>query len=315
MLVKPTLVPLLLSGFALCLALVLGSGYAMARRMRWQSRFAARVHLVHGERPRSPANPAAIRKASLHVVSAIGNWVVQRGLLPSATRAELELMLGGPGQRGGNGIGLFVGSKILLAICLPLLSVGLVPSEMVPSGFELVPPFGLFVIGLVLPDNILSYWHRRSLRRLESGLADALDVMVICAQAGIGMAPAMLHVTRELALGQPEVAREFAITTSELQVNADSRVPLRNLGMRSGLDGFKRLAGTLLQTQQYGTPLAEALSTLSAELREEALVRFEARAARIGVLLTLPTLVFIMPCVFLIAGGPAAMQVIRTLAQ
>jgi tight adherence protein C len=92
---------------------------------------------------------------------------------------------------------------------------------------------------------------------------------------------------------------------------ADSRVALANMGNRTGIDGLTRLGTTLIQSMQYGTPLSHAMRVLSAEMRQETLTRFETRAARLGVLLTLPMIVFILPCVFMVVGGPAAVQVFR----
>jgi tight adherence protein C len=101
------------------------------------------------------------------------------------------------------------------------------------------------------------------------------------------------------------------MTANELQLMNDSRVALANMGLRTELDGFKRLAATLIQTVQYGTPLTDALRSLSAELRQESLVRFETKAARLPVMLTMPTILFILPCVFLIAGGPAIIKIMQ----
>ncbi|HET6236424.1 MAG TPA: type II secretion system F family protein [Acetobacteraceae bacterium] len=95
---------------------------------------------------------------------------------------------------------------------------------------------------------------------------------------------------------------------------SDSRVALGNLGARTGLDSVKRLVTTLIQTMVYATPLTDALRMLSAEMRQVTLTRFEARAARLPVQLTLPTVVFILPCVFLIVGGPAVIQVVHALS-
>ena len=92
---------------------------------------------------------------------------------------------------------------------------------------------------------------------------------------------------------------------------APTEVTLAVYGPTAVIDAYKRLASTLIQTMQYGTPLTEALRTLSAELRQDALTRFEARAARLPVLLTMPTILFILPCVFIIAGGPAILQIMR----
>ena len=121
----------------------------------------------------------------------------------------------------------------------------------------------------------------------------------------------VLPVAVELENAHWETAQELAQTANELQMISDSRVGLTNLGTRTGIDGYKRLGTTLIQTMQYGTPLTDALKTLSAEMRQDALVKFEARAARLPVMLTMPTILFILPCVFLIAGGPAIIQIMR----
>jgi tight adherence protein C len=101
------------------------------------------------------------------------------------------------------------------------------------------------------------------------------------------------------------------LTANDLQIMSDTRAALANLGNRTGIEGLARLGTTLIQSMQYGTPLSHSLRILAGELRQEALTRFEARAARLGVLLTLPMIVFILPCVFLVVGGPAAIQVLR----
>jgi tight adherence protein C len=111
----------------------------------------------------------------------------------------------------------------------------------------------------------------------------------------------------------PAVALELAHTANELQMMTDSKIPLTNLGNRCGVESAKRLATTLLQSAQYGTPLTDALRALAGELRTELITRFEAKAARMPVLLTLPMVAFILPCVFLVIGGPAVIKVIHAL--
>jgi tight adherence protein C len=167
------------------------------------------------------------------------------------------------------------------------------------------------VIGLMAPDWVLGQRRKRYQAHLDAGLPDALDMMVICAQAGLGLGPAIVRVATELENAHWEVAQELGQTANELQVGSDARIALVNLGTRTGIDGYKRLGTTLIQTMQYGTPLTEALRVLSSELRQDALMKFEARAARLPVLLTMPTILFILPCVFLIAGGPAIIQIMR----
>jgi tight adherence protein C len=165
-------------------------------------------------------------------------------------------------------------------------------------------PVGAGVLGLMLPDMIVKQMRKRFMARLEKGLPDALDMMVICAQAGLGLGPAIIRVADEMKLSYRDLAIEFSLTANELQIMSDTRIALHNLGQRTGLEAFRRLAMTLIQTIQYGTPLTDALRTLSAEMRQEALTAFEESAARLPTMLTLPMIIFILPCVFLIAGGP-----------
>jgi tight adherence protein C len=155
--------------------------------------------------------------------------------------------------------------------------------------------------------------RKRFMARLEKGLPDALDMMVICAQAGLGLGPAIIRVADEMKHSYRDLATEFSLTANELQILSDTRIALHNLGQRTGLEAFRRLAMTLIQTIQYGTPLTDALRTLSAEMRQEALTAFEESAARLPTMLTLPMIIFILPCVFLIAGGPAILQVMHSM--
>ncbi|GBQ34223.1 type II secretion system F family protein [Gluconacetobacter azotocaptans] len=305
----------LLAGGFVSLMLVMTTAVAGMVVLERRRRFQERVRLLHD--PDGRVAPTAgikeFQATSIRAVAGIGQWIVKRGLLSTGTLAELRESLASTGVQGTNAVSLFIGAKILLATILPVLAIVLLPrvfSSISPLVLRVLPA-GVAIVGLLLPDYVLRAWRNAYLKQLEAGLPDALDVMVICTQAGVGLGPAIVQVGVELEHANPAVAGEFTRTANELGIIADTRLVLSNLGSRSGLDGFKRLAATLLQTQQYGTPITDALRALSVELRHEMLTRYEAGAARLGVLLTLPTLLFIMPCVFLIAGGPAAIQVMR----
>jgi tight adherence protein C len=308
--------PLLLAGGFFLLTL-LGVGLVMLSQMRQQSRVMERVRRIHGEPAAGQpgSEPEALRVASLRAISGLGRMILSRGLFSASTLADLEQNLASSGLRGPNGVALFIGTKILLMAGLPLLVLLLTESLAVPSIFRMALPVGAGVLGLVGPDFLIGRRRKRYLRKLEQGLPDALDMMVICAQAGVGLGPAIVKVGSELHYAHPETAHEFAVTAQELQMMSDSRVALINLGTRTGLDGFKRLGATLVQTIQYGTALSDALRILSAEMRQEMLNRFEAKAARLPVLLTLPTIGFILPCVFMIGGGPAIIQAMKSFSH
>jgi tight adherence protein C len=144
-------------------------------------------------------------------------------------------------------------------------------------------------------------------------MPDAMDMMVICGQAGLGLEASVERVGIEIHHAHPVVAEELTRTAHEMQVNADTRVALVNFGKRTGLENARRLSAMLIQSIQYGTPLTTALRTLSAEQRQEMLAKFESKAGRLPVLLTLPMIIFILPCVFLVVGGPAIVDVYRTM--
>jgi tight adherence protein C len=296
------------------LAMAMGAWFLM-RDMRVQERYGWRIRQIHGEERVNGFKPdkVELREVFTRNVSGIGQLIISSGLLPAATKGQLETMLRGAGIRGEHAAGVFFGAKMGLTCLLPLLVWLLVRSTGFSPMMNLFLPVGSGIFGLVLPDMIVKQMRKRFMTRLEKGLPDALDMMVICAQAGLGLGPTIVRVADELRHSYRDLAVEFSLTANELQILSDTRIALHNLGQRTGLEGFRRLAMTLIQTIQYGTPLTDAMRTLSAEMRQEALTAFEESAARLPTMLTLPMIIFILPCVFLIAGGPAIIQVMHAM--
>jgi tight adherence protein C len=307
----------LLAGAAMFLGLMAAAGYMLLRDMRGQERYGSRIRQIHGEARVSTLNVErpALRDTLSGLVSRVGQAILSGGLVPAATRGQLETMLRGAGVRGENAVGVFFGAKMALLVILPVIGWILVRNSGWSTMLIMIVPFAAGVFGLVLPDLVVKQMRKRFMARLEKGLPDALDMMVICAQAGLGMGPAIIRVADEMKLSYRELAIEFSLTANELQIMSDTRIALHNLGQRTGLEAFRRLAMTLIQTIQYGTPLTDALRTLSAEMRQEALTAFEESAARLPTMLTLPMIIFILPCVFLIAGGPAIIQVMHAMSN
>jgi tight adherence protein C len=307
----------LLAGAAMFLAMMASAAYMLLRDMRGQERYGSRIRQIHGEERVNKLNAErpALRDTLSGLVSRMGQAILSGGLVPAATRGQLETMLRGAGVRGENAVGVFFGAKMALLVILPVVAWLSVRGSNWSTMVIMFVPFATGVFGLVLPDMIVKQMRKRFMARLEKGLPDALDMMVICAQAGLGMGPAIIRVADELKISYRDLAIEFSLTANELQIMSDTRIALHNLGQRTGLEAFRRLAMTLIQTIQYGTPLTDALRTLSAEMRQEALTAFEESAARLPTLLTLPMILFILPCVFLIAGGPAIIQVMRAMSN
>lgn len=289
--------------------------FLLLRDMSAKERLVTRIRQIHGEEPisvRKTERPPLTDVLS-RSVSGLGQSILNSGLVPAATRNQLETMLRGAGIRSEQAVGVFFGAKMGAMVAVPLLVWLAIRHSGMSDLLVTFLPIATGIVGLIVPDMIVKKMQKRFLARLEKGLPDALDMMVICAQAGLGLGPAVIRVADEMRESYIDLSIEFSLTANELQIMSDTRVALNNLGQRTGLEGFRRLAMTLIQTIQYGTPLTDALRTLSAEMRQEMLTSFEESAARLPTMLTLPMIIFILPCVFLVAGGPAIIQVMRAM--
>ena len=276
-----------------------------------QRRLRRRLACASGAVVESGRRVDGVRGWAMAALTGLGRFIGQSGLLPARTVAELQQALATSGFRGSDGLSLFIGAKIAAFVGLPVLGFFLLPLGDARPATRLMVLAGLAAGGLLAPDMIVRRIRTGYLARLERHMPDALDLLVICAQAGLGLEAAIERVAEEMRESHREIAREFALVAHELQITADTRQALLGLGRRTGLDSLKRLAATLAQSLQYGTPLSAALRTLSAEMRQEMLTRFEERAARLPVLLTLPMVVFILPCIFIVVAGPAVMRIMH----
>jgi tight adherence protein C len=170
--------------------------------------------------------------------------------------------------------------------------------------------YGLVASTLVLayktPDLFLKNKINKRSDAIRKGLPDALDLLVICAEAGLTVDAAFNRVSRELGKAYPELGEEFALTAIELGFLTDRRQAFENLAMRIDLDAVRGVVTTMIQTEKYGTPLASALRVLSGEFRNERMMRAEEKAARLPAIMTVPLILFILPVLFVVILGPAA---------
>jgi tight adherence protein C len=156
------------------------------------------------------------------------------------------------------------------------------------------------------PDIYLKNKVTKRSDAIRKGLPDALDLLVICAEAGLTVDAAFHRVAKELGRAYPELGEEFSLTAIELGFLTDRRQAFQNLAMRVDLDAVKGVVTTMIQTEKYGTPLASALRVLSAEFRNERMMRAEEKAARLPAIMTVPLILFILPVLFIVILGPAA---------
>ena len=159
------------------------------------------------------------------------------------------------------------------------------------------------------PDMFLKNRITKRTDAIRKGLPDALDLLIICAEAGLTVDAAFNRVARELGKAYPELGDEFALTSIELGFLTDRRSAFENLATRIDLEAVRGVVTTMIQTEKYGTPLASALRVLSAEFRNERMMRAEEKAARLPAIMTIPLILFILPVLFIVILGPAACSI------
>ncbi|HYN47015.1 MAG TPA: type II secretion system F family protein, partial [Allosphingosinicella sp.] len=168
---------------------------------------------------------------------------------------------------------------------------------------------GVLIGSYKAPDIWLKNKVTKRSKAIQKGIPDALDLLVICAEAGLTVDAAFARVSRELGRAYPELGDEFALTSIELGFLTDRRLAFENLAKRIDLDSVRGVVTTMIQTEKYGTPLASALRVLSAEFRNERMMRAEEKAARLPAIMTVPLILFILPVLFIVILGPAACSI------
>ncbi len=174
---------------------------------------------------------------------------------------------------------------------------------------------GSLILSYKMPDIFLKNKIAKRSDAIRKGLPDALDLLVICAEAGLTVDAAFHRVAKELGRGYPELGDEFTLTAIELGFLTDRRTAFENLAMRVDLEAVKGVVTTMIQTEKYGTPLASALRVLSAEFRNERMMRAEEKAARLPAIMTVPLILFILPVLFVVILGPAACSISDTMTS
>jgi len=209
---------------------------------------------------------------------------------------------------------------IFLKVVGPLLvggGVALFIFVLRPIAQPIIIQFAMVVVGALagsfLPDLLLKNFETRRKHAIRRGLPDALDLLVICAEAGLSMDAAMARVAEEMERGAPVLGDELKYTCVELRFIGERRKAIENLTERIDLPAVRALASTFIQTEKYGTPLAQALRVLSAEQRKERMLLAEEKAARLPAIMTVPLIVFVLPTLFVVLLGPAALTIMDQL--
>lgn len=279
----------------------------LGRRERRRRRLAAAASVG--------AKVSAGERTALLVVEELRDLLVRLTLgmgglqmLRPGDREKVAQLLTRAGWRSRQAIGTYGTLKTVAALAglvlglVAVLALGFGAGQ--PALQLVVVMFAAFGGGLV-PELVVQEVARRRQKRIKAHLADAVDLMIIAANAGQSLDMALGRVAEEMARRAPALGEELHITMSELRGLADRRQPLENLARRTDLREVKSVTATLIQTLRYGTPLTQSLKNLAREMREARMLALEEKAAKLPALLSLPLMLFIMPAIFVVTAGPA----------
>lgn len=276
--------------------------------------FARRIEKLHEGAVVDRVHSSRMMPTLISLARWIGN-VLRHKIMSHHDSEALAKTLAASGFEPSKTIPIFVSGKIACLLMLP----GLTYLGAILLGYSSRDQALYVVLSLVpammLPNWVIALLRRPYQRALRCGIPDALDLLVVCAEAGLGLESAVERVAHEMRQSNRPVGVELSLLTHEMRVLPDRRIALAHLAERTGQPGLKRLAGTIAQTLKYGTPLSQGLRTLSAEMRNERMIQFEERAGRLPALLVLPMMLFILPCLFIVLMGQPVTQLLGALGN
>ncbi|WP_379554488.1 type II secretion system F family protein [Qipengyuania sp. DGS5-3] len=233
-------------------------------------------------------------------------------LLQDSQVEDMQQKLAWAGNRNKELAPILIGLRLILPVIFGGLAfVLLYLVEIYPEWqFKRVAALGVVTfLAYKGPEIYLKNLASKRTDAIRKGLPDALDLLVICAEAGLTVDAAFNRVAKELGRAYPELGDEFALTAIELSFLSERKHAFDNLAYRVDLEAVKGVVTTMVQTERYGTPLASALRVLSAEFRNERMMRAEEKAARLPAIMTVPLILFILPVLFIVILGPAACSI------
>jgi tight adherence protein C len=270
------------------------------------------------EAMRQAALTSKRQRQRLTPASVMRDLVVRLDLLRSKHATGARMMLARAGLRSGDAMIRYLFARLALPIVfsaaalIDSYTLKLLP---VPPNLTLAASATAGVLGYFAPGIYIKNLTKKRAKRIQLALPDGLDLMVICAEAGLSLDSTLMRVARELENTWPELAEEFGITAAELTFLPDRRQAFENLANRTDMSSIRGVVNTLTQTAKFGTPLAHSLRVLAAEFRDARMFRAEEKAARLPALMTVPMILFILPTLFIVLLGPAGINIVDTFSR
>jgi tight adherence protein C len=244
-------------------------------------------------------------------ISFIRRIVSRFNLLKSQQISQAQSLIMEAGWRSKDAMVIFAFFTLVCPIIFGI--IGLIMWQLQIFGeskrmLNTIAPIAMLYIGLKLPTMVASRRRRKRYRNIQRALSDTLDLMTICAEAGLSLGSALQRVSKELAMVYPEMSEEVGLTATEMSFLPDRNKALLNLSDRVKIDEIRGIVNVLIQTEKYGTPIAQAMRVLASEFREQRMLRAENKAARLPAVMTVPMITMILPTLFIVVISPAAIR-------
>lgn len=238
----------------------------------------------------------------------VDQYGLKQSLLQEGTREKLAQA----GERGEPAVVRYIFSRLVIPIVLFLAAIiylfGVDKFDQ-PAIIRLLIAMGIGIVGVYVPNVLLKNKIQKRQLSIRRAWPDALDLMLICVESGMSIEQAFKKVADEVAVQSMPLAEELALVNAELSYLNDRRKAYENLGKRTGLEQVKAVMTSLIQADSYGTPVGQALRVLAQESRDMRMAEAEKKAAGLPPKLTVPMIVFFLPCLFIVIIGPAIIQV------
>jgi tight adherence protein C len=254
--------------------------------------------------------------APIHPSLLFHDLVKRLGTMVPASPKDVTVMqrrLIRAGYRNPNALKILYGAKAICGVLLPALTAVMVLN----SSFSQTNKFGAILVAVALgffgPNEYIRGVAKRRQKQIQRGLANALDLMVVCVESGLGLDQAVMQVAKELEHAHPEISEELAIVNLELKAGKRRAEALRNLADRTAVEDLKKLVAVLIQADRFGTGVAQSLRAHAEYMRVQARQVAEEKAAKLGVKLVFPIFFCILPSLFVVTVGPVVMKIMREL--
>jgi tight adherence protein C len=250
----------------------------------------------------------------------VADWMrpLARYATPQAERerSRVHRLLTHAGYRSPEALSLFYATKALLTVSLPVCIFLLSPLfPTMSSGTLLFAACAAGFLGSIGPSVWLDHKVKGRQQELRASFPDALDLLVVCVESGLGLSPALQRVADELSVSHPELGTDLSIVNAEMRAGVERTQALKNLAERTGLDDIRGLVTLLVQTMRFGTGVADALRVYSEEFRDKRMQAAEEQAAKIGTKMIFPLVLCLFPSFFLVAIGPAVLRLVEVFGQ